>query len=106
MIEPAFFEVEVDVVWWFDVPCAALLAWADPLLDCPLGPRARTGVEAKVRLITVTRRRSVWKSGARLGPLLGVGGFLVEGASGCIDPSTCHAKSADDLSKRNEKFVI
>jgi hypothetical protein len=26
VIEPAFLEVDVDVVWWFDVPCVALVA--------------------------------------------------------------------------------
>ena len=52
VMELAFFAV--DTVWWFDVPCAGLLVWAAPLFD---GPRARTGVEAQVKVITVTRSK-------------------------------------------------
>jgi hypothetical protein len=73
VIEPAFFEVEVELAWWCDVPCAALLAWVDPFFVCPLGPRARMGVEADVRLITVMRRSGGLER-RTTGLLLGVGG--------------------------------
>jgi hypothetical protein len=73
VMEPAFFEV--DAVWWFDVPCAGLLVWADPLFD---GPRAITGVNAQVRLITVTRSKVGLKA-RRMAetPLMSFVAFLV-----------------------------
>jgi hypothetical protein len=83
-----------------------LLVEADPLFWDPDGPRAKTAVEAKVRPITVTKERGGLKERRMTESPAGVGGFLVEGASGCIDPSTCHAKSTDELSKQNEEFVI
>jgi hypothetical protein len=101
VIEPAFFAVEL--VWWFDCPdcpCAALLVGEDPRFGEPAGPRANTAVEAKVRVITVMRRRGGLEVRRMAWSPLGVGGFLVEGTSGRIDPSTCHAKSTDDLPKK------
>ena len=102
VIEPAFFEV--DVVWWFDVPCEELLVWADPLRA--LGPRASTGVKAQVKLIAVTRSKVGLEARRMVGsPLRNFVSFQVGKASGWIDPSNCHAESTDDLSKKNEKFV-
>jgi hypothetical protein len=68
VIEP--FLLEVDEDWWFDPaepwrfddPCMELLDWADPFFEEPEGPRAKTAVEAKVRLITVARRRVGFKT--------------------------------------------
>jgi hypothetical protein len=93
--------VEVDEDWWFDDPelwrfddpRMELLAWPDPLLEEPDGPRARTAVEAKVRLSTVTIGSRDFETRRMTGSPVGVGGFLVEKAAGCIDPSTCHAES-------------
>lgn len=68
MIEPFLLEVDEDwwfddpEAWWFDELCMGLLDWADPLFEELDGPRAKTAVEAKVRLIPVARRRVGFKT--------------------------------------------
>ena len=113
VMEPALVEVDEEwwfddnpEPWWFDEPCMELLDWADPLFEELDGPRAKTAVEAKVRLITVARRRVGFRTRRMTGSPVGVGGLLLGKAAGCIDPSTCHAKSTGDLSNKNETFVI
>ena len=64
-----------DPDWWFDDPCMELLVEADPLFWDPAGPRAKTAVEAKVRLSTVTRRSGFKErrtAGSPLGILFGL----------------------------------
>jgi hypothetical protein len=80
VIEPLLFEVDEPwwfddpEPWWFDDPCVELLDWADPLRDDPDGPRAKAAVEAKVRLITVARRKVGFNTRRMTGSPVGVGG--------------------------------